>query len=152
MLIASNIHQKYQTLVQHSKGAGKFALLFSEKYEFIFGDGFYSNINASTEDLFGLKALIPMTPHIAVVWSSPMAYRSHPRLISIHADKETVEIVNNSVQVYSKEYLFFRSQMPYLSNDFKRCEHRVYDHKTDPVDRLIDSLIPDESRNKYGLL
>jgi len=150
LLIASNIHQKYKTLVQDSKGAGKFALLFSEKYEFIFGDGFYSNINSSTDNIFGLKVLIPMTPHIAVIWSSPMAYRTHPRIISNQADKKTIEIVNNSVQVCSKEYLFFRSQMPILCDDFKYCEHRVYDHKTDPVGVLINSLILDESRTTYG--
>jgi len=150
-LIAANIHQKYKTLVKNSKGAGKFAILFSEKYEFIYGDGFNSNINAATEHLSGLKIVIPMTPHIAVVWSSPMAYRSHPMLISIEADKETVEIVNNSIQVYSKEYLFFRTQKPSLIEDFKLGEHRLYGHQTDPVDRLINSLIPDESRKNVGL-
>ncbi len=150
-LIAANINQKYKTLVQNSKGAGKFAILFSEKFEFIYGDGFYSNINAATEHLSGLKIVIPMTPHIAVVWSSPMAYRSYPRLISIEADKETVEIVNNSVQVYSKEHLFFRTQKPSLIEDFKLGEHKVYDHQTDPVARLIDLLIPDESRKNFGL-
>jgi hypothetical protein len=150
-LIAANIHQKYKTLVQNSKGIGKFAILFSEEFEFIFGDGFYSNINATTENLFGVKILIPMTPHIAVVWSSPMVCRSYPRLISIKADKEIVEIVNNSVQVYSREYLFFRTQKPSLIEDFKLGEHRVYDYQTDPVYTLIDSLIPDESRKRFGL-
>jgi len=86
------------------------------------------------------------------VWSSPIAYRSYPKLISIEADKETVEVVNHSVQVYSKEYLFFKSQKPSLIEDFIRCEHRIYDHKSYPVDRLIDSLIPDESRKMFGLI
>lgn len=150
-LITVNIHQKYGTLVRNSKGIGKFAILFSEEFEFIYGDGFYSNINAATEHLFGVKIVIPMTPHIAVVWSSPMAYRPYPRLISIKADKEIVEIVNNSVQVYSKEYLFFRTQKPSLIEDFKLGEHRVYDDQTDPIYRLIDSLIPDESRKRFSL-
>jgi len=150
-LIAANINQKYKTLIQKSKGAGKFVILFSEKFEFIYGDGFYSNINAATEHLSGLKIVIPITPCITVVWSSPMACRSYPRLISIEADSEIVEIVNNSVQVYSKEYLFYRSQKPSLIEDFKLGEHRVYDHRTDPVGRLIDSLIPDESRSFLGL-
>jgi hypothetical protein len=149
-LIAANINQKYKTLVRNSKGAGKFAILFSEKFEFIYGDGFYSNINAATEHLSGLKVVIPMTPDIAVIWSSPMAYRSYPMIISIEADEETVEIVNNSVQVYSKEYLFFRTQKPNLIEDFKLGEHRVYGHQTDPLDSLIDSLIPDESRTHFG--
>lgn len=150
-LIAANINQKYKTLINNSKGAGKFAILFSEKNEFIYGDGFYTNINAATEHLSGLKIVIPMTPFITVVWSSPMAYKSYPRLISIEANSDIVEIVNNSVQVYSKEYLFYRSQQPRLIEDFKLGEHRVYDHRTDPVDRLIDSLIPDESRKSFGL-
>lgn len=150
-LIAANIDQKYKTLVKNSKGVGKFAILFSEKYEFIYGDGFYSNISAVTEHLSGLKIVIPMTPNITVVWSSPMACRTNPRLISIEADKETVDIVNNSVQVYSKEYLFFRTQKPSIIEDFKYGKHRVYGHQTDPVSRLIDSLIPDESRKNFGL-
>lgn len=150
-LIAANIDQKYKTLVRSSKGAGKFVILFSELFEFIYGDGFYSNINATTEHLSGLKIVISMTPNIAVIWSSPMFYRSYPRLISIEADKETVEIVNNSVQVYSKEYLFFRTQKPSLIEDFKLGEHRVFGHQTDPVARLIDSMIPDESKKYFGL-
>jgi len=149
-LIAANINQKYKTLVQNSKGCGKFAILFSEKREFIFGDGFYSNINAVTEHLFGVKVLIPMTPHIAVVWASPMACRSTPKLISIEANEEVVEVVNNSVQVYAKEYLFYRTQQPNLIEDFMSGEHRVYGRQGDPVDRLINSLIPDESRNHFG--
>ncbi len=150
-LIAANINQKYKTLINNSKGTGKFAILFSEKDEFIYGDGFYTNINAATEHLNGLKIVIPMTPFITVVWSSPTAYQSYPRLISIEANSDIVEIVNNSVQVYSKEYLFYRSQQPRLIEHFKLGEHRVYDHRTDPVARLIDSLIPDESRKSFGL-
>lgn len=145
-LIAANIHQKYSSLVKGSKGVGKLALLFSENFEFIYGDGVYSNIGSTTENLFGLKVVIPIIPNVAVIWSSPMSCRTYSRLIAIEADRELVEIINNSVQVYSKEYLFFRTQQPILMDDFKLCEHRIYRHDTDPVDRLIESLIPDGSR------
>lgn len=142
-LISANIHQKYKTLVQRSKGTGKFAVLFSESFEFIYGDGVYSNITATTEHLNGLKIAIPITPHIVVVWFSPIAYRSNPRLISIEVDEKTVELINNSVQVYSKEYLFYRTKKPYLIDAFKLGEHMVYSYEADPIDRLIDSLAPD---------
>lgn len=145
-LIAMNIHQKYKTLVRNTKGLGKFAILFSGEKEFIFGDGFYSNITATTEYPYNLKAVVPMTPHIAVVWSSPMACRSYPKLISVHVDTHTVKTVNESVQVYSREYLFFRAQLPELMDDFRACEHREYRQNTDPVAELIDSLIPDDSK------
>lgn len=150
-LVASNIHQKYNTLVNGSKGVGKFAVLFTKELEFIYGDGVYSNISASTENLLRIKVAIPMTPNIAVIWSSPMECRTYPRLIPIKTDNEIVEIINNSVQIYSKEYLFFRDQQPNLIDDFKLCEHRIYNPNSDPVDTLIDSLIPDENRKRCSI-
>ncbi len=147
-LIASNIHQKYKALIKSSKGVGKFALLFSDEYEFIYGDGVYSNITPVTEQLHDIKLVIPLTPDIAVVWSSPMVFQTYPRIMSIVANKEIVAMVNNSVQVYSKDYLFFREQKPDLIGDFKIGEHRVYSHQSDPVGKLVDSLIEDES-SKY---
>ncbi|MDX9988193.1 hypothetical protein [Thiothrix unzii] len=148
LLIAANINQKYNMLVQHSKGAGKLGLLFSNDYEFIFGDGFYTNVGASTQSLFGVKALIPLTPNIAVIWSSPMTYSTYPRLMSMQVDREIVELVNYSVQVYSKEYLFYRTQKPNLATEFKRCEHLVFNGTDNPVTKLINSLIPDLSEKR----
>lgn len=148
-LIAANIHQKYRTLVDSSKGIGKFAILYSQESEFIFGDGFYSNVNAATERLHGLRVVVPMTPQIAVVWCSPMAYRSKPRIIGVHATPETVGEINESVQVYSKEYLFYRSQDPDLIKDFKIGQHRVYGHENDPMRALVTSYIPDESPSVF---
>lgn len=151
-LIAMNINQKYATLIKNTRNLGKFAILFAGEQEFIFGDGFYSNIAATTEYPQNLRVVIPMTPHVAVVWSSPMVCMKYPKLISVHADAHTVKIVNDSVQVYSREYLFFREQTPELINDFKVCEHRVYRQNADPVAELIDSLIPDDSNKRiWGL-
>lgn len=145
-LIAANIHQKYSVLINASKGVGKFALLFSINNEFIYGDGVYSSINSATENLFGVKAVVPMTPNITVIWSSPMSYRNHPILVPIVADKGFVEIVNYSVQVYSKNYLFYRNQQPELIDDFKLCDHRIFQYSHNPFDSLIQTLIPDDSK------
>ena len=147
-LIAMNINQKYTTLIKNTKDLGKFAILFTDEQEFIFGDGFYSNITATTEYPYNLKVVIPMTPHIAVVWSSPMACLKYPKLISVHADAHIVKTVNESIQVYSREYLFFREQSPELMDDFRVCEHKEYRQSTDPVAELIDSLIPDDSKKR----
>lgn len=149
-LIAANIHQKYRTLADSSIGIGKFSILYSHDFEFIFGDGFYSNVNAATERLHGLRVVVPMTPQIAVIWCSPMAYRSKPKIVGVHATPETVEEINKSVQVYSKEYLFYRSQEPDLIKDFKVGQHRVYQHEYDPMRALVNKYIPEESSTPLG--
>lgn len=151
LLITANISQKYKRLVEHSKGLGKFAVLFSYDKDFIFGDGCYSTIGPSTELLTNLKMVISLTPNMAVIWAIPMAYRTPPRLISILSSHSIVELVNNTTQIYSKEYLFFRSEKPELLNDFRLHEHRKYIHETDPIDILINSLIPDEIGKQYQL-
>jgi len=144
-LIVVNINQKYKTLVQNSKGSGKFAVLFAEGKEFIFGDGCYSNINACTEYLNDLKVLIPLTPSMAVIWARPMAYKTHPRLISTQINCSIVELVNKTIQIYSKDYLFYRSERPDIIEDFKLNEYREYKSETDPIAKLINSLITDYS-------
>lgn len=149
-LIAANIHQKYRMLVDGSKGIGKFSILYSHDSEFIFGDGFYSNVNATTERLHGLRVVIPMTPQVAVVWCSPIAYRSTPKVIGVHVPPETVREINESVQVFSKDYLFYRSQEPDLIEDFKIGQHRIYLHEHDPIRLLVNNYIPDESPTVFG--
>lgn len=140
-LEAFNIYQKYETLTQSSKNRGRFAVLFSVQKEFIFGDGFYTNLTATSEDLFGFKVAIPVTPNIAVIWSSPASCYTSPRLMALKADEDVVELINYSVQVYSKDYLFFRSQQPNLNPDFTAGEHRAFEYNSDPLKRYIDSLI-----------
>lgn len=79
-----------------------------------------------------------------------MAYRTNPRLISFETDKETVALINHSVQVYSKEYLFFKTQKPELIDDFKLGAHRIYSYESDPLKKLITSIIPDESSRRFS--
>jgi hypothetical protein len=78
-----------------------------------------------------------------------MSYRTEPRIKVVHADTDIVRLINNSIQVYSKEYLFYRSQKPELLGDFKECAHKVFKPDNDPIANLINELIPDESK-KYS--
>ena len=148
-LITANINQKHNILVKNSKGMGKFAVLFTYDKEFIFGDGCYSNIGPSSELLTNLKMLIPLTPNMAVIWAIPMSYRTPPRLISTQISNSNVELINQATQIYSKDYLFYKSERPKLIQDFKLNEHRGYKSETDPIAKLINSLIPDESDIRY---
>lgn len=148
-IVAANLNQKYGNLVEQSKGVGKFVALYAQKAEFIFGDGVYSNINAVTEGLHGLKVAVPLTPEVAVLWSSPMASRDDPRLIGSYATDEMVHKINDSVQVYSKESLFFRTNPPRILEAFSMGQHRVYTARNDPVGELVESFIPDERLTRW---
>lgn len=146
-LVSFNINQSYLTLVNSSKGCGKIVVLVSNsnEYEFIYGDGTYSNIGAWTDDLYMLKLVIPMTPSIAIVWSSPTAYRTEPKIAYKKADKYIVELVNNSTQAYSKDYIFYRTKKPDLTSEFTVGKHGKYEPKEDSMAKFIDALISDEN-------
>jgi hypothetical protein len=47
-LVAANIHQSYSALTSSFRDCGKLVIISSENSEFIYGDGFYSNIGATT--------------------------------------------------------------------------------------------------------
>lgn len=149
LLIASNINQKYRAIVECTKGSGKFAVLFSDDKEFIYGDGIYTNMNIHTQDSSLLKAVVPITPNMVLIWSCPTAYTSNPRLTASLASEQDIFLINHSVQVYSKDYIFYRSQTPKLISSFKDGHHKRYEYPTDPLAKIINKLIPDESSNIY---
>jgi hypothetical protein len=150
-IITLNINQKYKSLISSSKGKGRFVLLFS-KDEFIYGDGFYSNLKISMQSVHNLKLVVPMTPSLAVIWSNPSVMQAGPVLSSIEADCNMVRMVNHSVQVYSKEYLFYRQQQPVLIDDFKNGTFKKYIYGLDPVEAMIDELIPDVGLNDFNFI
>lgn len=145
-LIAANINQAYCAIVGASRNCGKLVLLISSDAEFIYGDGVYSNISASSQGLSGLRVAIPITPDLAIVWSSPMAYRSEPKIRILNVDAETVQLFNYATQVYSKEFLFYRTQRPDLCPEFKAKKHLRFLPDKDPMADYINELIPDESK------
>ena len=57
----------------------------------------------------------------------------------IVTDADLIALVNKTVQIYSKECLFFRSTRPTLSEDFILGEHRTYG-QNDPIEALVASI------------
>lgn len=145
MLIAANMNQKYSTLLKSAKNHGRVVILFSDGEEFIFGDGLYSNLSSGTELLGGFRTVVPLTPNMAVIWSQPMSYRPSPKLSATLVDSHVVHQINTATQVFSKDYLFYKSVKPTLIDDFTCNEHRKYQSHREPVARLVDSFIPDTS-------
>lgn len=69
-----------------------------------------------------------------------MAYRPDPKLMTRVANRELVMFFNETVQIYSKECLFYRSEKPRLSEHFVTREHLEYACDDDPLDQLLDGI------------
>ena len=124
LLSAVNISGKLDRVSKRLKDKGKFIILFSINCEFIYGDGFYHNIsmnvlNSAIDD----RILVPLTPHLAIMYVNPTQCMKEPRLMTLFANRELVMNVNNMVQLYSKEYLFYKSERPILKREFLQNEH-----------------------------
>ena len=127
------------TLKQSLSERGKFLLIFTRDREFIFGDGFYNNINVGSMHTFDARILVPLTPELTVLYASPMEYLVDPRLVTLEADEDLLELLNFTVQAYSKDYLYFKSEMPNLTEDFTRREHLIY-REGDPIKALVKRI------------
>jgi hypothetical protein len=149
LLIASNLGTAYRELINNSKGCGRLAVLFSDDAEFIYGDGIYSNISTSLHYLTDLRVVIPLTPNIAVVWSNPMSHSAKPHIMATSVDALTVSMINDATQVYSKDYLFYRSEKPKIIETFALQEHRVFAERKNSLFEFVNSLIKDNSDREH---
>jgi hypothetical protein len=130
-----------QRIIADSIGVNaKFAVLFSENREFIFGDGFFHNVKACVNPPHNPKIIAPITPEVAVIITRPMAYMVEPRLSTLALTDDEVDMCNRAVQVFSRNALFYRSQPPHVDDEFRSAQHLVYARPENPMDRLIRSV------------
>lgn len=141
-LIAWNQRSLYDAYTKVMETRGRFAVLFSDSTELIFGDGFFHNFPAYAGPIgVAIKCVLPLTPTITVVFMKPKSYPLEPRLVTLRLEVDEIAYLNQTVQVYSKDFLFFRSQRPLLNSSFTVGEHYIYEyHKSEWLDGLIDDL------------
>ena len=148
-LIAANqrgLYDAYRTVMEQS---GRWAILFSDQKEFIAGDGFLHNFPASRDGInSGKKLVLPILPTAAIVYMLPMQYPTEPRLVTVRVSAQEVETLNDVVQVYAAEFLFFREQRPNLADSFKLGQHQMFEHNGHAwLDGLLDDL---SQYNRWG--
>ncbi|NVP57583.1 hypothetical protein [Mycoplana rhizolycopersici] len=138
-LINMNLSNKMEFISRNFNG-GKYVIAFSDEAEFIFGDGFYTNM--SNEHALGhRKTVLPATPIMTVIYTRPTQYFTEPRLMTIRLEKEEVLRFNELIQVYSKDQLFYRSQRPNLNDAFKRAEFLEFRYHNVPwLDKFLESV------------
>ena len=152
-LIGANM-MRSQRLIADSIGAdGKFAAVYSEAREFIYGDGFFHNVTAVVNPPHMPKIVAPITPHISVIVCRPTSYMVEPRLTTIVLTAEEVDQFNHALQVYSRQALFFRSERPLIDQVFRSGQHLRYTDPDNPIDRFIRGIpgIPDRNRRLDAL-
>lgn len=153
-LIGMNLRNCQKTLVNSIGTRGKFAALYSPDREFIYGDGFFHNISAPSMNALSTKMLVPITPRISVLFARPVAYTTEPRLSTIVVSDQEAQLLNEAVQVYAKEALFFRSDRPALIDAFRQNRFLVYSDPRNSIDTLIDEMPGVQTRSlwPYDLL
>lgn len=141
-LIAANQEGLYEAYRKRMEIGGRWALLFSDEKEFIAGDGFLHNFPTSRDGVqAGTKLVLPMLPTATIVHMQPMEHPTEPRFVTLRLARAEVARLNEIVQVYASDFLFFRDEQPELSEAFTLGQHRMYQyHGHDWLDGLLDDL------------
>lgn len=117
-----NLRDAFDRFKPNGHSLGKFAVLFSKNAEFIFGDGFYHNYSSTLIEPLEPRILVPLLPNMCVFYSRPREYRTEPRLVTIELNNKEVESINKTTMVYSKDFVFYRSQKPLVTAEFSCCQ------------------------------
>ncbi len=140
-LIAANLQYFYGSVAKAIDSGGKFLILFAEAGEFIFGDGFLHNFVAQSINHSNVRLLVALTPKLAVLYIKPMSYRPYPEMVTLRASASDVMFVNDTTQVYSSNFVFYRNDAPRQIDAFRLGEFRQYVyHEHEFLDYWVDVL------------
>jgi hypothetical protein len=140
-LIAMNLRGCFETFARSIGAAGTFMVGFSDSREFIFGDGFFSNFLSRDAPLCP-RVLLPLTPSMVLLYVRPIAFVIPPKLVTLRLRDDEVAFVNETIQVYSKDQLFFRCQKPSISEHFWIHEFLEFTDDYHPIlEKLIQELL-----------
>lgn len=140
VIIGLNIRHSLRNVLKQIGGRGKAMVVFSPEREFIFGDGFFSNLTVPGDNLLDVKLFVPVTPEIAVLFVRPTRYGVNPRLVTLAVSEKETDALNVAVQVYAKESIFYRSERPVPIDAFTKAEHRIFADHRNAVDQLIQHI------------
>jgi hypothetical protein len=141
-LISANQRNLYDAYRNRMENSGRWAILFSDSKEFIAGDGFLHNFPASVDGInSGKKLVLPIIPTATIIYMLPMSYPSEPNLVTLRVNSDEVRHLNDFVQVYARDLIFFRSEQPTLSEAFQCGEHRKFRYdQHEWLDGMLDAL------------
>jgi hypothetical protein len=149
-LIAGNIHQHYRQVVSSLQHGGKIVLLRPATSEFVMGEGYLNTLVGMTVEL-QYRCLVPFTPTLAVLAFAPQRYLPNPAVSMLSLTDDEVDIVNEITQVYTRDYLFFRSRHPPVTEPFTRHEFLSVRYHKHPWTEAVMESIAGVSQRASGL-
>ncbi|WP_407273856.1 DUF4238 domain-containing protein [Dickeya ananatis] len=138
-LIAINMRDALKNITSHIKNEASIYLLLSKEKEFIFGDGFYHDIPTVTIPSRSPIIVCPLTPNICVIIDAKER-KKDDSLISVALNDEEVAICNDTVQIYSKNEIFYRENNPILSEYFTDNQRKEYYPYDNPLLKLLEKI------------
>lgn len=139
-LIGANMQRMQRSVVKSIRGRGKAMVLFSPEREFVFGDGFFHNIHPPGEHLLAPKILAPITPWMSVLFTRPGSYRVEPRLVTTSVTIAEAESLNEVVQIYARDQIFYRNEPPRIIEPYRRGIHLEFQDDRNPADDWAHSI------------
>ena len=135
-MINLNLRDALEIFKNNTVG-GRFAILLSKEREFIFGDGFYHTYTSPNTFPLEPKILLPVTPNICIFYTRPKFYTPEPRVVTLSLRDDEVEFINKTILVYSRDFVFYRSQKPTITANFKCREFLEYETNTHPSIEIL---------------
>ncbi len=144
-LITANLRDMHRRAMQAVSERGKATAVLSPDREFVFGDGFYHNLTTGSMAPPMPRILAPLTPRLAVLYAIPQRYTVEPRLSTLVIDAEEAEGLNQVVQIYAREAIFYRSDRPELIEEFQRAKHLRFASSRNIVEEMVHDMpgVPD---------
>ena len=127
-----------------------FVLLHSPLKNFLFGDG---SLDWLTDGLVSGRidgrALVSLTPHLCVYFCTPKRMHPTPNCASLSVAPWMVDQVNEIIQIYSRDKLFFLGRAPKLTEAFQQGSFLEHKQRADVLIALLDEIA---GINEHGSL
>ncbi len=106
----------------------------------MFGDGFYHNLTSPSGAPSSPRILAPLTPEISVLYTIPRRYLTEPIISTLVIDGEEAKLLNDVVQVYARDAIFYRSEEPVITDAYSQRRHLMCMSPGDPIEQIIADL------------
>ena len=118
-----------------------FVLIHSPRKNFVFGDGILDWLSGSLTGLnLSGRTLVTLTPHLCIYFCTPHIMRPTPNCASLSAPPWMIDWINNIVQIYARDYLFFRGSPPVLTDTFRLRRFQQHAEKRDELIDMLDEV------------
>lgn len=144
-LIAVNMRDMHARAVKAFGVHGKATAIWSPDCELVFGDGFYHNLTSPSSAPHSPSILAPLTPRLAVLYARPMQYTPEPRLSTLVIGADEAEALNRIVQICARDKLFYRSDKPELTDEYRAGKHLRFSTPGHVIEEMIHGMagVPD---------